>query len=490
MKCSGRACSAGLPCGRVWVERLTLNEIKDIVMGELMRGNGTTQVTSISIDSRKIKSGELFWALPGERYDGHDFTREALSKGASGAVISKRDLVWNITPDAQLSQTFILVPDTLYALQTLAQAYRKRFSIPLIAVTGSNGKTTTKEIIAQVLSTKFKVLKNEGNLNNLIGLPLSLLILSSQHQVAVLEMGMNRPGEIARLCEIAQPNIGIITNISTAHLEFLGSIENIQEAKAELVKSLKADDLLILNADDERVNSLSQRFPGKVLLYGLSPQAHIWADQIELRGKEGSRFTLHAPDGGEIGINLNIMGLYNIYNALAGGAIGYVVKIPIADIKKGLEGFRGIKMRLQPHILQDNILLIDDSYNANPQSLQYAIDSLISCCPHQGRSFLVMGDMLELGKDSEGLHRMVGGKIAQASIDFLVTLGPSASIAAEEAIQAGMDRGRVFICKDQREIIQLLLEQLQTGDRVLVKGSRAMAMDKIVTRLMELRGDK
>lgn len=472
------------------MEGLSLNEIKKIIGGELIRGDGDTQVTRISIDSRKIKPGELFWAIPGERYDGHDFVLEALSKGAAGAVISRKDLTHNTYMEPYHFQTLILVPNTLPALQTLAQAYRKRFPIPLIAVTGSNGKTSTKEIIAQVLSTRFKVLKTEGNFNNLIGLPLSLVGLSSQHQVAVLEMGMNRSGEIARLCEIAQPNIGVITNIGTVHLEFLGSIEAVQEAKAELVKALKADDLLILNADDERVNRLSQRFLGKVLFYGLSPRAHIWADRIELRGSEGSYFVLHAPDSEGIDINLNLMGQYNIYNALAGGAIGYAFQIPLADIKKALESFLGIKMRLQPYILPGNILLIDDSYNANPQSLQYAIDVLMSCCPDQGRSFLVMGDMLELGEDSENLHRMVGRKIAKVSMDFLIVLGASASIAAEEAIHSGMDRGRVFICKDQEQIIRLLMEELQTGDRVLIKGSRAMAMDKIVARLMELKGVK
>ena len=325
------------------MESLSLNEMSDMVRGALIQGDGVTQVTGISIDSRKIKAGELFSAIPGDKYDGHNFVREALSKGASGAVVSKRDLVQEVKLDLYLPQALILVPNTLSALQSLAQAYRKRFSIPLIAITGSNGKTTTKEIIAHVLSAKFEVVKNEGNLNNLIGLPLSLLTLSSQHQVAVLEMGMNHAGEIARLCEIAQPTTGVITNINAVHLEFLGPIEGVQEAKAELVKSLKPDDLLILNADDERVNSLSQRFPGKVLLYGLSPRAHIWADRIELKGKGGSRFVLHAPGREEIDINLSNMGYYNIYNSLAGGAIGYAFQIPIGDIKKALEGFQGGK---------------------------------------------------------------------------------------------------------------------------------------------------
>jgi UDP-N-acetylmuramoyl-tripeptide--D-alanyl-D-alanine ligase len=470
------------------MESLSLNEISDMAGGEIIRGNGAIMVSSISIDSRKVTSGELFWAIQGEKYDGHDFVLDAYKKGASGAVISKIDRVKSISADPYRSRALILTHDTLSALQNLARAYRKKFPIPLVAVTGSNGKTTTKEIIAQVLSNKFNVAKNEGNLNNLIGMPLSLLGFSSEHQAAVFEMGMNRAGEIARLCDIAQPNIGVITNISTVHLEFLGSIEGVKEAKAELVQSLKADDMLILNADDERVKSLSQRFRGKVLFYGLSPRAHIRADRIEMRGEEGSRFVLHGPDEERIDVNLSIMGQYNIYNALAGGAIGYAFQMPLGEIKKALEAFRGIKMRLQPHNLQDNIFLIDDSYNANPVSMQHAIDILASCRPTRGRSFLVMGDMLELGNDSESLHRMVGRKIAQASIDFLVTLGSSASKAAQEAMLIGMDRSTVFICKDQEEIIQLLLNQLKKGDRVLVKGSRAMAMEKIVAKLIELRG--
>jgi UDP-N-acetylmuramoyl-tripeptide--D-alanyl-D-alanine ligase len=475
------------------MEDLSVNEIKDMTGGRVVLGEPHTLINRIATDSRKIKPGELFWALPGNKYDGHDFILEALNKGACGVVISKEKLAQQLKEIYSRSTTpvvILLVPNTLIALQTLAHCYRKKFSLHLVGITGSNGKTTTKEIIAQILSAKFKVLKNEGNFNNHIGLPLSLLDLSSQHQVAVLELGMNQRGEIARLCEIALPNIGVITNIGPSHLEFLGSLEGVQEAKAELVRALTARDLLILNADDERVSSFQDWFSGKVLLFGLSPQAHIWADQIELRKERGCNFMLYAPGGEKIQVSLPLMGRFNIYNALAGAAIGYHFQIPLEEIKAALEEFRGIKMRLQPYYLPKNILLIDDTYNANPQSLQYALDTLMSCGSIPGRSVLVVGDMLELGKDSEKWHRTIGKKIAQSGLDFLITFGSMASLIADEAIKEGMDKEKVFVGKDQEGISLWLRDQLREGDRVLIKGSRAMAMDKIVAALLALREER
>jgi len=475
------------------MEDISIKEIQGIVKGEIIIGRPDQPVKSVSIDSRRIRQGDLFWAIPGNRFDGHDYVVEALMRGAMGAVIARRELgqgLREIYSQQSNPPAIIMVTDTILALQELARAYRERFSLPVIGITGSNGKTTTKELIAHILSSKYKVLKNEGNLNNHIGLPLTLINLSGEHQVAVLELGMNRKGEIARLCEIAQPNTAVITNINYAHLEFLGSLEAVKEAKAELVDALREGDLLILNADDERVNSLQRRFTGRVYFYGLTPQAEIWADEIRLEGERGSSFVLHTPQQKGIRIALPLIGRANIYNALAGAAVGHAFGVPLEEIKGALESFTGVTMRLQPITLPQDIILIDDTYNANPSSVENALEILLSCRVAEGRRLMVLGDMLELGEAAERWHRAIGSRIAQAGIDFLITMGPLAHFMAKEALNEGMPEDRVFQCQDHREVGQLLVKILRPGDRLLVKGSRATNMDKIVKNLIRKMGEK
>lgn len=457
------------------MEGLTLGEIARVVQGWLFGGGEGTPVAGISIDSRTLRPGELFWALPGDQFDGHDFVIHALKAGAVGALISRPEICRQI--ESFRPTSFLQVGDSLRALQELASHQRRRFSLPVVAVTGSNGKTTTKELVAAVLARRLTVHKSQGNFNNLIGLPLTLLGLSSQHQVAVVEMGMNRAGEIAALCRIASPTLGVITNVSGAHLEFLGSIEAVQRAKGEIVQALGKEHTLIVNADDPRVVELGKGFSGRRIDFGIDAPAQVKARHIHEEGSEGIRFLLTI-EGREVPVHLQLMGRHNVSNALAAAAVGHAFSLELEEIQKGLEGLGGMKMRMQLHRLRNNVFLIDDSYNANPKSMEAAIRTLAGMAP-QGRSFLVIGDMLELGPQAETFHRDLGKLVVDLKIDHLITLGNLASLAAEEALHRGMSQSRVWICPNHQEGAHVLLDQLQEGDRVLVKGSRGSAMENL-----------
>ena len=468
------------------MEGLTIGDISRIVQGKLLAGDKETPARSVSIDSRTLRQGELFWALPGERFDGHDFVIHALEAGAAGVIISRPEIGPKIEAfrrDNDPPISSLWVENSLKALQELARHWRKRFSIPVTAVTGSNGKTTTKELIASVLARRMDVHKNQGNFNNLIGLPLTLLNLSSQHQVAVLEMGMNRLGEIEALCRIALPTLGVITNINGAHLEILGSIEAVQQAKGELVQALDKEHTLIVNADDPRVVELGRGFAGRRIDFGIDAPAEVRASQVREQGIKGVHFRLAVEDR-EVPICLRLMGRHNVSNALAAAAVGHAFSLEVEKIRKGLEWFTGMKMRMQFHQLRNKVLLIDDSYNANPTSMEAAIRTLAGM-DSQGRSFLVFGDMLELGLQSEVFHRDIGRLVTELGIDYLITIGKSANLAAEEALYRKMDKDRVSICHNHQKGAQVLLSWLREGDRVLIKGSRGSAMENVVQAIIE-----
>ncbi|MBI2876389.1 MAG: UDP-N-acetylmuramoyl-tripeptide--D-alanyl-D-alanine ligase [Candidatus Tectomicrobia bacterium] len=475
------------------MEGLTLGEIAYITGGKILQGREDLPVEGISTDSRTVQPGELFWVLTGERFDGHHFIHEALEKGAAGVILSRPEDFpagpENGPPSraAGALPACLWVPDTLKALQELAHAYRKRFDIPVVAITGSNGKTTTKELTASVLAQHFKVWKTQGNFNNLIGLPLTLLGLSAHHQALVVEMGMSRPGEIARLCQIAAPTLGVLTNIGTAHLEFLGSVEAIQRAKGELVQALQADHLLVINADDLRVVELGQGFAGRTLSFGIHTRADLQAREVQELGLAGTRFRLRIGEE-EVPIHLPLVGLHNVYNALAAAAVGHGLSVGLSEIREALEGFSGIKMRMQPHRLWNEVILINDCYNANPNSMKAAIRTLARLDPPGGRSFLVMGDMLELGPRGEALHREIGRFVVEQKIDILITVGERARLAAEEAMGLGMNGDRVQICSSHEEGARALLARLKEGDRVLVKGSRGLAMERLIHQVLGHQG--
>lgn len=465
----------------------TLEEIKKITEGKVLKGDMKHCFKDISIDSRKIERGDLFIAIKGDNFDGHDFVCEALNRGADGAIISKREL-WDgealSDKKSGLMPCIILVKDTLDALQKISEYHRDKVSITFIGITGSNGKTTSKEMIASVLGTRLSVLKNEGNYNNHIGVPLTLLRLKPSHDIGVVEMGMSGLGEIRRLCEIAKPSIGVLTNISGVHLEFLGSVERVKEAKGELVDFIDQKGTVILNADDPNVMDLKKRVKGRVLTYGIGSDADMKAKNIRDLGVDGVAFLLIVEDR-EIEVSLPLIGRYNISNALAAAAVGAVCNIGIEDIKRGLESFRGIPMRMELCSL-DDIKIINDSYNANPSSMERAVETL-SHLNKKGRSFMVVGDMLELGDSAEDAHRKIGKLIAGKSIDFLIAVGEMAAFIGEEALKNKMREKNVFLCKTVDEAVERIDKELKSGDIVLVKGSRSTRMDRVIEKLRKTR---
>ncbi|MGB4215944.1 MAG: UDP-N-acetylmuramoyl-tripeptide--D-alanyl-D-alanine ligase, partial [Thermacetogeniaceae bacterium] len=390
--------------GLDWV----LETIHDAV---LEKGSSQVEITGVSIDSRKVRPGDLFFAFSGEHVDGHDYIEDAFQRGAAAAVISH-------PVDCQQDKPLIRVSDPLQALQALARGYRSLFNIPVVAVTGSTGKTTTKDLIAGVLGSKMAVIKTEGNYNNELGLPLTLLNLDDQHQAAVLEMAMRGPGQIAELCEISHPLVGVITNIGKTHLELLGSQEAIAEAKGELLSSLPIDGCAVLNADDPWQVKLASRVRGELIYYGTDSMCQIRATDIRLRGLEGVDFKLHTPSG-EADCFLPLPGAHNVANALAAAAVGYRFSLTAEEIAAGLTSASLTGMRLDVKAGIRDTKIIDDSYNASPASTTAALELLAAV--DGNRKIAVLGDMYELGEETISGHREVGEKAALLSIDCLCT---------------------------------------------------------------------
>lgn len=438
--------------------------VEDIVKatgGKILSKNSEV-FSGISIDSRTIKEGELFVALKGERFDGHDFLRNALKIG-SGAIV-------NLSPEESISgKTVIYVDNTLKALQKIAQYMRLKRKIPIVGITGSNGKTTTKELTALILSTRYRVLKNTGNLNNSIGLPLSLAGIHDSDEIGVLEMGASVPGEIKELCEIAMPQYGVLTNISHAHLEGFKDIETVRKTKLEL---LDYTDVAVVNADDtflmEGINKSG--FKGWVVRYGIKNYAEIRAAHIRFR-KRGSVFHLRTAENTSLEVHPKISGILNIYNILAAASIGYLFNINLEDMKEAIDSFAGIPMRLE---IKDigGVSVINDVYNANPASMEGALQELARI--RKGRAIAVLGDMLELGSYEEKAHRNIGRLLNKLSIDIFIAVGPCMMLAAKEF------KGRVYEVMGAEEAGRLLRDIYKRGDTVLIKGSRGMNMERVL----------
>lgn len=460
------------------MEPLTLEEVIAAVRGRLVQGSTTGRITGVSIDSRKVRPGDLFFAFPGERYDGHDFVGRALEGGASAAVISH--------PVTDLSgKPLILVGDPLRALQELARYYHGIFKIPVVGVTGSTGKTTTKDLIAGVLGKRLHVLKTGGNYNNEIGLPLTLLQLNRTHQVVVLEMAMRGTGEIAALCRISNPQVGVITNIGKTHLELLGSQEAIAEAKGELLEALPPEGCAVLNAGDPWQLRLAPRVRGEVILYGTEGNCAVRASSITLQRLEGVKFVLRTPSG-EASCFLPMPGRHNVCNALAAAAVGYHFGLSPEEITSGLASAARTGMRLEVKDGVRGTRIIDDSYNASPASTCAALELLAAAGGR--RKVAVLGDMYELGAESLSGHREVGEKAALINIDCLCTVGELAREIAAGAVQAGLPPERIRIFEEKAEATAYLQSYLSAGDVVLIKGSRGMKMEEI-TAFLEQRGD-
>ncbi len=419
-----------------------------------------------SIDSRTIQPGELFFAVKGERLDGHDYVEAALGKGAVAAVVSKDQL-----PRFSDNTRLLPVDDTLLALQALATAVRRVWGKPLVGVTGSAGKTTTKEAIAHVLGSRFRVLKSEGNFNNHFGLPLMLLKLEPEHDVAVIEMGMSHAGEIRALAKIAQPEIGVVTNVAPVHLEFFDSLAGIARAKYELVESLPAGGTTVLNADDEYVSQFGRDFKGRVIRYGMNAAAEVRAENVQSCGTEGSRFEVVTAGGREPAL-LPLVGEHNVLNALAAISVGLARGLKVSDCIAALATLRPADRRGQ--VLQlGNITVINDCYNSNPKALHAMVDALAGM--KAGRRIVVAGEMLELGPAGEEMHRAAGRHIAEKKIDVLIGVRGLAQAMVEGA-GTGTTHAEFFAAPEQAG--EWLACEARDGDVVLLKASRGVKLEK------------
>jgi len=419
-----------------------------------------------SIDSRTIQLGELFFAVKGERMDGHDFVQPALERGAVAAIVRKDQLV-----RYPVKTRLMAVDDTLTALQTLAAAVRRLWGKPLIAVTGSTGKTTTKEAIAHLLCVRFRVMKSEGNFNNHFGLPLMLLKLEPGHDVAVIELGMSHPGEIAALAKIAQPEIGVVTNVAPVHLEFFKSVAEIARAKYELIESLPAGGTAVLNTDDEYVSQFGRDFHGKVVTYGLRATADVRVENIQPHGSEGSVFDVVVGGCREKAV-LPLVGTHNIYNALAAVAVGLERGLSPSEAVGRLASLAPADKRGQV-VQVGNITVINDCYNSNPKALEAMVDAL-AAMPGR-RRIVVAGEMLELGPASEEMHRRAGQHMAEKKIDLLLGVRGLAKHMVEGARQAGMRAEFVATPEDAGE---WLARETRDGDVALLKASRGVKLEQ------------
>ncbi len=443
-------------------------------------GYGEIKFRNISTDSRTIGSGELFVALAGPNYDAHDFIGAAVEAGAAGIVVSE-----NCMPSGDLTQRIVVIktPDTLKALGDLAAAHRRSFGIPVVAITGSTGKTTTKEMLKAILLMHFgdSVLATQGNFNNLIGLPITALRLNAKHKVAVLEMGMSMRGEIHRLTEIAMPDVGVITNISKVHMEKLPSIVAVAEAKGELLNQLGAEKSAVLNADDPRIVAMSKNRSFDVKTFGVDNPANARATDIVVRGFEGISFKLHFDEVCVAEIALSCVGRHNVLNALAAAQCARMLGVPTSAIVKGIQSFRPAAMRCRIlDILRVKVL--DDTYNASPKSMDAALATIKDLAPG-GRQIVVVGDMKELGAESVAAHRRLGRHIAKNEADYLFAIGEYAKDVVAGALEEKMPANRVIVSENHMEIVEILRDFVERGDIVLVKGSRSMRMELIVRGL-------
>ncbi|MCL0100760.1 UDP-N-acetylmuramoyl-tripeptide--D-alanyl-D-alanine ligase [Peptococcaceae bacterium] len=455
------------------MKNFTLEEITLAVDGELMQGDKNKTVSSVSIDTRTLKKGDLFFALRGTKYDAHEFLEQAVEKGASGLVVSKDDL------SLKSSVPIIKVSDTLKALAKLAAYNRKENDVFIIGVTGSNGKTTTKDLIYAVLKKKYSVLKNKGNFNNEIGLPLTLLELNESHDYAVLEMGMRGFKQIDALCKIADINAGVITSIGTAHLELLGSIDNIALAKGEILENVPQNGFALIPAD-KLAMLRPARCRGEVYTFGVEVNADYCATDIKV--KNGlMEFIAHTPYG-KAKMSLPLLGRYNVANAIAAVAVALKLGFELEEIKEALLDVEVSPMRLQI-IKNKKFIIINDAYNANPDSVKAAIDVLLELGDGR-RKVAVLGDMLELGEKEQEMHYEVGEYLK--NIDVLLTVGRLAEHIAFGAKSAGLTKDNIYCCKDNMSAVAKLEEILQLNDIVLVKGSRGMHMEYIVKGIERL----
>ncbi|MFA6355696.1 MAG: UDP-N-acetylmuramoyl-tripeptide--D-alanyl-D-alanine ligase [Candidatus Omnitrophota bacterium] len=443
---------------------LNVKDILDATEGTLSAGDVSAVFTCVSTDTRKIPAGSLFVALKGANFDGHDFIAGAAKQGARGAVVC-RDVPPQGIP-------VIKVDDTLKAFGKIAGYHRRRFDIPVIALTGSNGKTTTKEMLSRILSAKYKVLKNEGTENNFVGVPQTLLRMDESHEIAVIEMGTNHPGEIAYLADIVQPNCGMVINAGPSHLEFFGTVDNVRTEKLDLLKRIGEDGSAVVNGNDPKLVDSARKICDEVVSFGFGKECDYFADNIQ-DSVHGISFVMN----GVHPVKLKVLGRHNIYNALAAIAAGSLYGVETADAVQALKDFELPKLRME-FASCGGIDFIFDCYNSNPLSMGSAIETLCNMGPGK-RKVLVAGDMLELGAVAPDMHRKAGRIAAMAGVDVLVGVGSLSGYILEGAREEGIGGETLLRFDNSVEAAKALKGILQEGDLVLVKGSRGMKMEEI-----------
>lgn len=454
--------------------------------GEVLYGGGDTTFGGVGIDSRTVEDHMVFVALRGENHDGHRFIDQVVAGGVRGIVVERAARA-SLEHEAWRDQgvTCVVVDDTMRALGALAAYQRSRFPIPVVAITGSNGKTTTRRMTTLVMAQKYRVLATQGNLNNEVGLPLTLFNLSETHQAAVVELGMNHAGEIDRLGAICRPTIGMITNVGPAHIEFLGSMEAVASAKEELVRHIEPQGHVVLNRDDPYVFAMASRAPCPATFFGTHSEAHVRAEAIETRSK-GTAFTMVLP-AQRLPVQLNVTGRFMVGNALAAAAVGHLAGIEGGQIKAALEAFQPVGGRLEALQLKNGVHVIDDTYNANPASMAAAFESFTEL-KGSDRGYLILGDMLELGDQAEQLHRQVGELAAKSRPAKIYAYGEYAGSVVQGAHSAGMSEKNLFT-GSKSAIAADAIQRLAAGDWVLVKGSRGSAMETVVEAIRKWSED-
>jgi UDP-N-acetylmuramoyl-tripeptide--D-alanyl-D-alanine ligase len=459
---------------------LTAADIAAAAGGRVMSGNPATAIDRIAIDSRALQAGDLFVAIKGERFDGHGFVSEALARGAIGVVVHDPAALATDAGGAPGS-IVIQVEDTTRALQDIARDVRRRAGTRVTAITGSAGKTTTKEVAAEFLAARYRVFRNKGNLNNHIGLPLSLLELRARPEIAVVELGMNHAGEIRTLVGIAEPEVRVWTNVGDAHLGFFASPDAIADAKAEIMEHARPADVLVANANDPRVMARSERFIGRVVTFGIDTGADVAATGVAYRGLDGTSAHLTTARG-DADITVPLLGAGNLANVLAAAAVALEFDIPVSQIVERAAGLKPATHRGELLRLPGGITLVDDSYNSSPSALRQAL-ATIGASTGCARRVAVLGEMLELGAHAMRLHEECG-RAAAAALDLLITVGgaPAAAMAAA-AMAGGMHADQVTHVPAREDAAALALQRVRPGDLVLVKGSRGIGTDLVVDRL-------
>jgi len=471
------------------VAAFSLEEVIHAIGGQLLHGSPGVRIRRIWTDSRSVRAGDLFVALKGPKFDGHRYVNDAITGGAVGAIVKQS--AWHkisstirrvASSTPHVPAIVIGVKDPLRAYQDLAAFHRSQFHIPVVAITGSNGKTTTKEMVSHILSRRWRLLKTKGNLNNSIGVPQTLLGLNRGHEVAVIEMGVDQEGQTTRLCEMAKPAFGVITNVGPDHLEFFGSLEGSARAKAELLANLPHDGVVMLNADDDFFTRFSQQAPCPVVSCGFSPKAEVRASDVVF-DRHGTKFRLHLPHRSRAKtIRLRLAGHHNVSNALAGAAVGYAMGLPVEDLVEGLGKVRPAPMRSEIRQWKGMTFLYD-CYNANPASMKAAL-TLLANLGRGKRTMAVLGDMRELGASEDQLHREIGAFVAKQGFTHFIACGRLGPCLVEGAKRAGMSARAISRARSIPHAARILEKLVGPGDMILLKASRGIEIERVL-KLMD-----